>query len=100
MHLRWTDALPSENAKSLPDAVSSEKTQLSFGNSFRFGKVKIQQGPKSKLLCLDTLRLAIFTKNGIDINNLDGALGFQIHGKLYEKKKKNRDTNILCTSRI
>jgi hypothetical protein len=100
MYLRWTDAIPSENGKSRPDAVSSEKTQLSFGNSFKFGQARIQQGSKSKLLCLDTLHLATFTKNAIDINNLDRALGFQIHGKLSEKRKRNKDTNMLCTSRI
>ncbi|KAG1075224.1 hypothetical protein G6F41_001071 [Rhizopus arrhizus] len=29
---------------------------------------------------MDTLRLAIFNKNAIDVNKLDGSLAFQIHG--------------------
>ena len=35
-------------------------------------------------LCIDTLRLITFCKNAIDVNKLDGAIAFQIHGK--EKK--------------
>ncbi|KAI7859167.1 hypothetical protein BDC45DRAFT_414514, partial [Circinella umbellata] len=50
---------------------------LAFDGSEGFGEAKIQQGSCSKLLCLDTLRLAIFTKNAIDINKLDGALAFR-----------------------
>lgn len=80
IHLRWTNAIPTEKGKARPDAVISEKQQLSFGSSIGFGEAKTQQGSCSKLLCLDTLRLAIFTKNAIDINKLDGALVFQIHG--------------------
>ncbi|KAI7903722.1 uncharacterized protein BX663DRAFT_485824 [Cokeromyces recurvatus] len=80
VHLRWTNTIPNEKGKSRPDAVISEKTLLKFGNNVGYGEAKTQQGCCSKLLCLDTLRLAIFTKNAIDVNKLDGALGFQIHG--------------------
>ncbi|KAI8077892.1 uncharacterized protein B0P05DRAFT_491808 [Gilbertella persicaria] len=80
IHLRWTNVIPMEKGKSRPDAVISEKLQLSFGSSVGYGEAKAQQGSCTKLLCLDTLRLAIFTKNAIDINKLDGALAFQIHG--------------------
>lgn len=80
VHLRWTNATPNEKGKSRPDVVISEKPQLVFGGSVGYGEAKTQQGCCSKLLCLDTLRLAIFTKNAIDINKLDGALAFQIHG--------------------
>ncbi|CEP15594.1 hypothetical protein [Parasitella parasitica] len=80
IHLRWTNALPMEKGKNRPDAVISEKRQMSFGNSVGYGEAKTLQGSCSKSLCLDTLRLAIFTKNAIDINKLDGALAFQIHG--------------------
>ncbi|KAG1168326.1 hypothetical protein G6F70_002080 [Rhizopus microsporus] len=79
IHLRWTNAIPMEKGKNRPDAVISEKQQMSFGNSVGYGEAKTQQGSCSKSLCLDTLRLAIFTKNAIDINKLDGALAFQIH---------------------
>ncbi|KAI8968899.1 hypothetical protein BDF20DRAFT_996011 [Mycotypha africana] len=105
IHLRWTNAIPifffsfffefnsrtllkpssvpaipMEKGKNRPDAVISEKRQMSFGNSVGYGEAKTLQGSCSKSLCLDTLRLAIFTKNAIDINKLDGALTFQIHG--------------------
>ncbi|KAG2233534.1 hypothetical protein INT48_007136 [Thamnidium elegans] len=80
IHLRWTNAIPMEKGKNRPDAVISEKQQMSFGNSVGYGEAKTRQGSCSKSLCLDTLRLAIFTKNAIDINKLDGALAFQIHG--------------------
>ncbi|CAO3703644.1 unnamed protein product [Rhizopus stolonifer] len=80
VHLRWTNAIPNEKGKSRPDAVISEKPQLVFGGSVGYGEAKTRQGCCSKLLCLDTLRLAIFTKNAIDVNKLDGALAFQIHG--------------------
>ncbi|CEG75933.1 hypothetical protein RMATCC62417_10904 [Rhizopus microsporus] len=69
-----------EKGKPRRDAVIGEKQQLSFGSSVGYGEAKIQQGYCSKSLCLDTLRLAIFTKNAIDVNKLDGALAFQIHG--------------------
>lgn len=88
VHLRWTNTIPNEKAKFRPDAVISEKPQLKFGSSVGYGEAKAQQGCYSKLLCLDMLRLAIFTKNAIDVSKLDGVLGFQIHGKEYNKTKK------------
>ena len=63
---------------------------MAIGNSIGFGGAKIQKGFCSKLLCLDALRLVIFTKNAIDVHKLDGALAFQIHGKLFEKRKRNK----------
>lgn len=80
VHLRWTNTIPNEKGKSRPDAVISEKRQLVFGGSVGYGEAKTRQGCCSKVLCLDTLRLAIFTKNAIDVSKLDGALAFQIHG--------------------
>lgn len=88
VHLRWTNAIPAENGKSRPDAVISEKPQLVFGSSRGYGEAKVLQGSCSKLLCLDTLRLATFTKNSIDVNKLDAALAFQIHGKESNKRRK------------
>ncbi|KAI8976807.1 hypothetical protein BDB01DRAFT_727373 [Pilobolus umbonatus] len=79
IHLRWTNTIPLEKGKSRPDAVISEKRQLTFGSNVGYGEAKREQGFCRKSLCLDTLRLAIFTKNAIDINKLDGALAFQIH---------------------
>ncbi|KAG0176913.1 hypothetical protein DFQ28_006716 [Apophysomyces sp. BC1034] len=82
IHLRWTNTIPNEkNGKTRPDAVVSEKLQLSFGANIGFGEAKVQKGSGSRVsLCLDTLRLAIFTKNAIDVNGLDAAIAFQIHG--------------------
>ncbi|KAI9247263.1 hypothetical protein EDC94DRAFT_365042 [Helicostylum pulchrum] len=80
VHLRWTNAIPAENGKSRPDAVISEKPQLVFESSLGYGEAKVLQDSCSKFLRLDTLRLAIFTKNSININKLDGALAFQTHG--------------------
>ncbi|KAL0080214.1 hypothetical protein F4703DRAFT_1777642 [Phycomyces blakesleeanus] len=81
VHLRWTNAIPSEGGKLRPDAIISKRQQLEYEGSIGYGEVKINQGSSSRyLLCMDTLRLAIFNKNAIDVNKLDGALAFQIHG--------------------
>ncbi|KAL0087515.1 hypothetical protein J3Q64DRAFT_1738072 [Phycomyces blakesleeanus] len=81
VHLRWTNAIPSEGGKLRPDAIISKRQQLEYEGSIGHGEVKINQGSSSRyLLCMDTLRLAIFNKNAIDVNKLDGALAFQIHG--------------------
>ena len=69
-----------KRGKNRPNALISEKRRMSFGNSVGYGEAKTLQGYCSKSLRLDTLRLAIFTKNAIDINKFDGALAFQIHG--------------------
>ncbi|KAG0165295.1 hypothetical protein DFQ29_001671, partial [Apophysomyces sp. BC1021] len=81
IHLRWTNTIPPEKGKTRPDAVISEKPQLEFGNSVGHGEAKINQGNGSKYaLCMDTLRLAVFSKDAIDVNKLKAALAFQIHG--------------------
>lgn len=82
MHLRWTNATPSEGGKLRPDAVISKRQQLEYEGSIGYGEAKVNQGSSSRyFLCMDTLRLAIFSKNAIDVNKLEGALAFQIHGK-------------------
>ncbi|KAI9484544.1 hypothetical protein BDB00DRAFT_885236 [Zychaea mexicana] len=74
VHLRWTNSIPIEGGKLRPDAIIAKKQQLEYDHS-------IGHGNTSKyLLCMDTLRLAIFNKNAIDVNKLDGSLAFQIHG--------------------
>ncbi|SAM00143.1 hypothetical protein [Absidia glauca] len=94
IHLRWTNTIPTEKGKSRPDAVISQKPQLEFEGSVGHGEAKRQQGNGNKeSLCMDTLRLSIFNKNTIDVNKLDAALAFQIHGKarindVYERVKK------------
>ncbi|CEP09818.1 hypothetical protein [Parasitella parasitica] len=81
VHLRWTNATPSEGGKSRPDSVISKRQQLVYKGSIGYGEAKVNQGSSSRyFLCMDTLRLAIFSKNAIDVNKLEGALAFQIHG--------------------
>ncbi|CAO3640917.1 unnamed protein product [Cunninghamella blakesleeana] len=80
VHLRWKNTIPIEGGKSQPDAIISKKQQLEYEGSIGYGEVKVNQGSSRYSLCMDTLRLAIFSKNAIDINKLDGALAFQIHG--------------------
>ncbi|KAG0162223.1 hypothetical protein DFQ28_001685, partial [Apophysomyces sp. BC1034] len=80
VHLRWTNSIPIEGGKLRPDAIIAKKQQLEYDGSVGHGEVKVNQGNTSKyLLCMDTLRLAIFNKNAIDVNKLDGSLAFQIH---------------------
>ncbi|KAG1018445.1 hypothetical protein G6F26_010948 [Rhizopus arrhizus] len=80
VHLRWTNATPSEGGKLRPDAVISKRQQLEYEGNIGYGGAKVNQGSSSRyLLCMDTLRLAIFNKNAIDVNKLEGALAFQIH---------------------
>lgn len=62
VHLRWTNTTSNEKGKSWPDVVVSETPRLVFGGSAAYGEARTQQGSRSKLLCLDTLRLAISTK--------------------------------------
>lgn len=47
----------SKKEKNRPDAVISEKQQMSFGNIIGYGEAKTLQGSCTKSLCLDTLRL-------------------------------------------
>ncbi|KAI8085602.1 hypothetical protein BDF21DRAFT_486727, partial [Thamnidium elegans] len=77
VHLRWTNATPNEGGKLRPDAANSKRQQLEYEGSI----AKVNQGSSSRyLLCMDTLRLAIFNKNTIDVNKLESVLAFQIHG--------------------
>jgi hypothetical protein len=90
VHLRWTNSIPIEGGKLRPDAIIAKKQQLEYDHSVGHGEVKVNRGNTSKyLLCMDTLRLAIFNKNAIDVNKLDGSLAFQIHGM-----SKNQITHI------
>lgn len=86
VHLRWTNKMTPEGSKSRPDAIISEMKQLEYSGSLGLGEVKVNQGSASKfLLCQDLLRLAIFSKNTINVNKLEAAIAFQIHGKTKTK---------------
>ncbi|KAF7732149.1 hypothetical protein EC973_006404 [Apophysomyces ossiformis] len=82
VHLRWTNTLPAgEGGKSRPDVILSEKRQLQYETTIGHGEAKRFQGSASNFnLCMDTLRLIIFNKNAIDVNTLNAAIAFQIHG--------------------
>ncbi len=69
----------------------SEKQQLALESNVGHGTAKIQQGCCTKSLCLDIFRLTIFTKNVIDVNKLDDALAFRIHGKIIKEKNLRSD---------
>ncbi|KAG2196284.1 hypothetical protein INT47_012506, partial [Mucor saturninus] len=58
VHLRWTNATPSEGEKLRPDAVVSKRQQLEYEGSIGYGEAN---------------------KNAIDVNKLEGTLVFQIH---------------------
>ncbi|ORX46732.1 hypothetical protein DM01DRAFT_1147056 [Hesseltinella vesiculosa] len=81
VHLRWTNSVPNEKGKARPDAVISKKPNLEYMSSIGFGEAKVcQRSGARHSLCIDTLRLITFCKNAIDVNKLDGAIAFQIHG--------------------
>ncbi|KAG2220913.1 hypothetical protein INT45_013042 [Circinella minor] len=84
VHLCWTNSLPNENGNFRPDAVISVKPHLEFMNSIGFGEAKVNQRSGVQYsLCIDTLCLITFCKNAIDVNKLDGAIAFQIHGGMH-----------------
>ncbi|KAG1607577.1 hypothetical protein G6F46_012196 [Rhizopus delemar] len=81
VHLCWANVIPTEGGKSRPDAIIAKKQQLEYEGSIGHGEVKVNQGNASKyLLCMDTFHLAVFNKNAIDVNKLNGLLAFQIRG--------------------
>ncbi|ORY94195.1 hypothetical protein BCR43DRAFT_532175 [Syncephalastrum racemosum] len=73
VHLRWSDIIVPETPKQRPDAVISKMRQLSFGPSLGFGEAKVQNAAGYDL-CHDLLRLAVFSKESIDLNKLAGCL--------------------------
>ncbi|CAO3620111.1 unnamed protein product [Mucor hiemalis] len=82
VQFRWSNTTTSESGNSRrPDAIISSVKQLEFGASLGFGEAKRYEKDCNRYgRCHDLLRLAIFTKNAIDINKLNGSLSFQIHG--------------------
>ncbi|KAF1799050.1 hypothetical protein FB192DRAFT_1248942, partial [Mucor lusitanicus] len=80
VHLRWSDITTAETPRQRPDAVISKMKQLSFGPSLGFGEAKVKSTANYGDLCHDLLRLALFSKESIDMNKLAGCLSFQIHG--------------------
>lgn len=83
--LRWTNKKVRENTtftRKRPDAVISKVVQLDYEESLGFGEVKLAEpNPDKNAICLDLLRLGVFSKSTIDENAMDGVLAFQVHGK-------------------
>ncbi|KAL0074353.1 hypothetical protein J3Q64DRAFT_1606276, partial [Phycomyces blakesleeanus] len=82
VQFRWSNTSSSESGSDKrPDAIISNVTQLEFDSALGFGEAKkVERNCNTYGLCHDLLRLAIFTKNMIDINKLNESLSFQIHG--------------------
>ncbi|KAI9261944.1 hypothetical protein EDC94DRAFT_635030 [Helicostylum pulchrum] len=79
--LRWSNITSEESGSLRPDATISKIHQRDFGPSFGFGEVKVAYtSTDNHALCHDLLRLGVFSKDTIDINKLQAALTFQIHG--------------------
>lgn len=56
---------------------------LHFGVSLGFGEIKSQyQSENNHAISKDLLRIAIFSKASIDMNNLKGVLSYQVVGRL------------------
>ncbi|KAI9260727.1 hypothetical protein BDA99DRAFT_416426, partial [Phascolomyces articulosus] len=80
VHLCWTNAIPSEGGKSQPVTIIIKRQQPEYKDSIGYGEAKVNKDSSKRYrLSMDTLHLAIFNKNTIDVNKLESALAFQIH---------------------
>jgi hypothetical protein len=82
VQFQWSNtSSPESGSDKRPDAIISTVTQLEFNSELGFGEAKkVEKDCNANGLCRDLLRLAIFTKNTVDINKLNASLSFQIHG--------------------
>ncbi|ORZ11534.1 hypothetical protein BCR42DRAFT_332573, partial [Absidia repens] len=79
--LRWANVECDGTMNKRPDATISTVRQLEFDKSLGFGEAKPSGSTCNKFaLCHDLLRLAVFCKDTLDINQLKASLSFQIHG--------------------
>ena len=62
-----------------PDAIVSTLVQRAFGQSLGFGEVKLG-GDTNHSLCLDTLKLAVLSRNSV-LKYDHSILTFQVNGK-------------------
>ncbi|KAI7858120.1 hypothetical protein BDC45DRAFT_434273 [Circinella umbellata] len=77
--LRWTNTTPNKSGELRPNTVICKRQQLEYEGSIGYEEAEVNQGNSNRyLLCMDTVRLAIFNKNAIVVNKLDGALALQI----------------------
>lgn len=87
---RWTAAINQESklataisiSRSRPDACVSGLNGVTWGISRGFGEVKSSaEANNNYLVARDLIRLGIFAKNSIDLNNMKGCLVFQSIGR-------------------
>lgn len=70
--------------KKRPDVTMTILNGLHFGVSLGFGEIKSQyQSENNHAISKDLLRIAIFSKASIDMNNLKGVLSYQVIGETY-----------------
>lgn len=70
--------------KKRPDITATLLDGLNFGTSLGFGEIKCQtESDNNYASCKDLLRIAIFSKASIDMNNLKEVLNYQVIGESY-----------------
>jgi hypothetical protein len=70
--------------KTRPDITATLLNGLNFGTSLGFGEIKCQtELDNNYASCKNLLRIAIFSKASIDMNNLKGVLSYQVIGESY-----------------
>ncbi|KAI8080093.1 uncharacterized protein B0P05DRAFT_637074 [Gilbertella persicaria] len=89
--LRWANQVTEEskatnedvNQRKRPDAIISDLIQNHYTGSKGFGEVKVEEAKKDTyIITKDLVRLAIFSKQAIDFDNMTGNINFQAVGTL------------------
>lgn len=88
IYLRWTNEITLEarqhedlSAKR-PDICITSLHGMTWMSNHGYGEAKsAAQGENNYLICHDLLRIAIFCKNALDVQNMEGVLGLQIIGR-------------------
>lgn len=86
---RWTSTTNEECrtasiniAQNQPDACITKLNGAVWGTSRGFGEVKcFSQADNKYLASKDLVRLGHFTKNAIDVHDMDAVLAFQVMGR-------------------
>ncbi|KAI8096338.1 uncharacterized protein BX664DRAFT_382794 [Halteromyces radiatus] len=89
MYLRWTNEITLEARKhenlsmNRPDICITRLHGVKWTSNHGFGEAKsASHGDNHFLICQDLLRTAIFCKNALDTQNMEGVLGLQIIGRM------------------
>lgn len=85
--LRWANK-NDEVSNIRPDAVISTIIQSKYGRPLGFGEVKPgNSSTNNHSVCMDTLRLATFSKDTINRYSRDSCFAFQVNGMRQQQKK-------------